>query len=234
MKKILSFIFLIFIIGCYNDSNIGTIINESQSLITSTSSIQSSLIPDNDTRHFKRYLGDGPLICFMGDSRVDLYDVGNSFLGKNMINYGRVGSTTFGIVRRVHTVIMWNPDIIIISTGYNNIYQLNLYPDPVGNIIWSCQTIQAANPSAIIYVTNIVPETSEIDLIYNRNIIISTINSQLESACNSNGINYLYLDILEDGSGNLRSDYSIDGVHYNSAGYDALTLFYKSNIPELN
>jgi len=232
MKKILFFCFVSFsLLGCDGMNNN----YQSLMLLYGVQAIEESrIIQDNDIGHYKRYTGASPLICFMGDSRIDVYQIDDYYSGKNIINYGRAGSTTKGIIRRVPTVISWNPDIVIISVGYNNIPRLYLYPDPVGDIIYSCNAIKKANPGVTIYVTNIVPNTENYNTKINRNEIIKAYNDQLETACNANGINYLYFDVMEDGAGNLREDYSIDGVHYNDAGYDALTVFLKSRIPELN
>lgn len=187
---------------------------------------------DLDINHVKIYSGTGPKILFMGDSRIDLYDIPQYYPGKNIINYGKSGSSTIGIVLRTNNAIAMNPEIVIISVGINDVrrgHTLNLI---VNNLTNSIRKIQATNPDVRVYVTNIVPCTNNLSN-FTVNDRVREISPFIKSMCVTLGVTYIYLDCLESG-GVLNPALTIDGTHYNAAGYDILTQFYKAHILELN
>ena len=105
---------------------------------------------------WKEYPGDGPSICFMGDSRIDWFPVNYYWPNRHIWNIGKAGSTTQGALMRVSQVKEFNPDIILVSVGGNDTNICGLLPQ-MFELQFSMLIDHLKPLNAKIYITNVVP-----------------------------------------------------------------------------
>ncbi len=204
MKKLL-FILLLLIIGCSNenDSDMGVkrILGD----------------PDYYPVTWDEYPGSAPTVVLMGDSRIDFMDVQKYFPGQHVINIALGGTTSENTLNRVPYIQQFNPDKVFISVGVNDVAHgiSNGYKERIASII---EAVKNTCPSATIYVTKAIPS-----LCSNNPPLLDVIkgmNMGIESAITTAGATYINTDGMEDAGGGLKSEYAIDTLHYNEAGYD--------------
>ena len=167
--------------------------------------------------------GASPTIVFMGDSRVELYPVWNYWPGRHVINIGKTSITTSGVIQRIPYIKQFNPDVIYISIGINDIYLRYDLDNFHNRLIQIIRQVKELCPDAEIYVTNIVPVQNHDEYGITMDAIVDELNIDIPSICDSEGVNYIDLGELKDPDGGLSAAYYRDGTHYNQAGYDKLS-----------
>jgi hexosaminidase len=169
--------------------------------------------------------GTDPSICFMGDSRVQWFPLRHFWPDRHMWNIGLLGTTLYGVEIRVDTVKKFKPDIIYISVGVNDIMR-----DATTNWIprYSAALDELLTFCPRIYVTSVVPVAgfSTLDSIVNPSV--PPMNEELSTLCSEKGVTFIDLSVLEDGNGKLRSDLTIDGLHFNLKAYTLIYNILKS------
>ena len=167
--------------------------------------------------------GASPTIVFMGDSRVELYPVWNYWPGRHVINIGKTDLTTFGLLGRILYIKQFNPDIVHVSIGLNDIFYHTDVDHFHERLIEIIRDIKSAAPGAAIYITNIVPVQNDNEYGITTDAKVDELNIDIPSICDSEGVTYIDLGELEDPDGGLSAAYYRDGTHYNQAGYDKLS-----------
>ncbi len=171
------------------------------------------------------YPGAEPSICFMGDSRVQQFPVSRYWPDRHMWNIAMGGSTLYGVEYRLARVRAFQPDIIYISVGINDI-RWNRDTDWIvryGAVIDEMKTFCPR-----IYVTNIVPVGNNFTNGDALNAKALSMTMQLRDLCEEKDVAYIELDALEDRAGYLDSEYTEDGIHFNKKGYDIIHSILKS------
>jgi lysophospholipase L1-like esterase len=153
----------------------------------------------------------------MGDSRMRDFQ-NEIYFDNHQWNIGKGFDTTRGLIDKIPDVLAWRPDIIVISTGINDVID-----DLSGTQERMRTAIQGLKPyTGKLIITNIVPETT-----YNKKII--DINLQIKQVCSDEGV--IYLDLIEmEIGGALNPLYSIDGIHYNTFGYNVFANAIKKEL----
>lgn len=165
------------------------------------------------------YPGTEPSICFMGDSRVHGFPVNNYWTDRHMWNIAMSGSTLYGVELRIPQVSEFRPDIIYLSVGGNDIIM-----DKTRDWIYRYSAVidELKTICSSIYISNIAPVAEGSCLLSNFNEKAPELNRQLEDLCLEKGVTYIELTELEDGNGNLKNDFTTDGIHFNEQAYDLL------------
>jgi lysophospholipase L1-like esterase len=200
MKNIIFLFIVAFLIGCNDVSQV----------------VDKNIfaVPDFYPIEPKEYVGSEPTIVLMGDSRIDFLDVPKYFPGRHVINIAKGGTSSANTLYRVQFISRYDPDIVFVSVGVNNIMYGNTgaFKDHIKAII---EEVQNTCPSAVVYVSKLVPVCNDPV----KNSIIINMNNGLEDLVNSLGAIYVDTSDMEDVNG-LKQEYTVDGVHYNESGYD--------------
>jgi hypothetical protein len=221
LKKISAILFLsIFLQSCYGFSDLST--NGSEQTRTDKAVedyVRTRILlelPDYNIT-WTEYAGTGPSICFMGDSRVKAFPVSTYWPKRHIWNISQNVSTLYGVAYRVPKVKEFAPDIIYISVGTNDIVlgETNAWISRYGAVI---DDLKTSCPR--IYVAGLVPVTHESIYSAAVNPAVPTMNEELRDLCAEKGVTYIDLSALEDGSGALKPELSIDGLHYNQQAYE--------------
>lgn len=178
-----------------------------------------------------------PNYLFLGDSITDFYDLEKYFPDDPVVNSGVGGNTTDDILEDMQQrVYQYNPSKVFLLIGTNDL-QDGKTPDEIfENIKRIVEGIQENRPEAKIYLESIYPvnrnfENSGAQDRHNEDI--KEINKKIEEYCMEEDLTYIDLySVLEDESGDLRAEYTNEGLHLSEEGYDIVTETLKKYLYE--
>lgn len=179
---------------------------------------------------------------FLGDSITDWYDLDKYFEGLPVVNSGVSGYSTSNILNNMNKMVyQYNPSKVFILIGINDL-ELKVDDDVVvNNIRKIVQDIKKNRRYAKIYVESIYPiNNSDDDKIEGsiingnrKNSDIIDINNKLVKLTKEEGATYIDLHKeLVDDNGLLKIEYTVDGLHLSSEGYEKVTEVLRKYINE--
>ena len=175
-------------------------------------------------------------IVFYGDSITEGYNVKEFFYEYHVVNSGISGNVTEDLIDRIDSdLIDYNPSIVIIQIGTNDIRRSVSEKDILNNIKKVVKYIRKNRKNAEIYIESIYPINREKDKDYWKDLnenytnkTITNINKQIKKYCDNNDI--IYIDVyskLTDDDGKLKAVYTKEGLHLNDLGYYKVTTTIK-------
>ncbi len=167
-------------------------------------------------------------ILFLGDSITDYYDVKKYYPDHHVVNSGIAGNKTFDILEDMEgRVYQYNPSKIFLLIGTNDLEEKRGIDKTFENIKKIIKGIKENRGQAEIYIEAIYPVNKQLDenMVHNReNDSIRTINKLLKKYCKEMKLTYIdTYALLQGEEGNLKEEYSDDGLHLNENGYEHLT-----------
>lgn len=172
-------------------------------------------------------------IVFLGDSITDWCPF-EALYEDNIpiVNSGKAGYRTKDILNELDELVyQYNPTKVIILIGTNDIGGKVPAEEIVKNIRQIIVDIKKNRSRAEIYVQSIYPiNNTEADKINKKtvgdrtNFNIKTINKKIKKICKEENVNYINVyDELTDSEGNLKWQYTKDGLHISDMGYLKIT-----------
>lgn len=170
---------------------------------------------------------------FLGDSITDWYPIEENYKDYPIVNSGKAGYKTKDILDKLESMVyIYNPTKIFILIGTNDLNsQTSSKEILIENIKKIIENISENRPNAKIYLESIYP----INRTDNEKIIMSTVgkrtnkeilevNRQLKNYCIEKNIVYIdmYQELIDE-DGNLKLDYTKDGLHLTNEGYAVVT-----------
>jgi lysophospholipase L1-like esterase len=171
-------------------------------------------------------------IIFLGDSHTQQCEWSELLNNQHIINRGIVGDVTETLLKRLPSILALQPKQIFLMIGVNDLL-VGVPPATVlGNYQNILQNIQHQSPNTKIMVQSILPINSEIRNMTISNVQIAALNAALQQfVIKQTGINpsaiqqkVTFIDLtaaFSDLNGNLRPEFTFDGVHLNGKGYAA-------------
>ena len=178
-------------------------------------------------------------IVFLGDSITDFYDLDKYYEGYNIVNSGISGNTTEDILNDMYNrVYKYNPSKVILLIGTNDINVKIEEDDTISNIKDIVKNIKKNRPNTKIYVESIYPINNTDDekiehymVGVRTNEIIKKYNKRIKEYCNKNNVIYINMyNELRDEDGNLKLEYTKEGLHISDEGYEVITKILKKYI----
>mgnify|MGYP000845312643 FL=1 len=174
-------------------------------------------------------------IVFVGDSLTDFYRTGEFFLNIDVYNRGIASDTTDDILKRLdETVLSISPRKIFLQIGTNDLGNHKKPTYVINNIKKIVYQIQKALPNGEIYLISLYPVNSKA-IAFSRLIVrsrknkhINLINQELEMFAKAS--NLTYIDVashLKDEKGNLKKEYTVEGLHISILGYCKISAVLK-------
>lgn len=165
---------------------------------------------------------------FLGDSITYYYDLNSYYKDLPVINSGISGDTTEDILNDLtNRAYVYNPSKVFLLIGTNDLNDDIGVDEVVSNIKAIITDINKNEPQAEIYVESIYPvnyNTNRRMVGSRNNEDIMKINNSIKEYCNNNSYTYIDIyDLLSDEDGNLKEEYSGDGLHLNGDGYNVVT-----------
>ena len=173
-------------------------------------------------------------IVFLGDSLTEFYNL-SKYYGDdkvNFVNSGINGNSTEDILNDMkNRIYRYNPSKVFLLIGTNDIYYGYEDKKILENIDKIVNGINRIRPYAKIYIESIYPtndtnhERINHKMVENRtNDRINNLNKKIKQYCKKEKISYINMnDILVDEEGNLKLEYTKDGLHLTDKGYEIVT-----------
>lgn len=177
-------------------------------------------------------------IVFAGDSITDFYDLGQYYQYDNkiLVNSGVSGYKTTNIIKKFKNLIeQHQADKLFLMIGTNDLGGGTDRDEVISNIKNIIEMTKSQSPDTKIYLESIYPVnlSKRSSTEKRNNEDIRYINIQLKKYCEENDITYLEVySLLADSNGELKDEYTEDGLHLNNAGYDVITSYLKPYVEE--
>lgn len=174
-------------------------------------------------------------IVFLGDSLTDLYNLTKYYPEIPVINSGTCGFITEDVLENLRNyVYVYNPTKVFLLIGTNDISLTDNTNDEIlANITKIVNEIHKYRPNTTIYVESLYPinnheddyEKIDMDMVKDRtNPRIQEINKMIKEYCDENKLEYINMyDELSDEDGDLKIEYTADGLHMTDEGYEVIT-----------
>jgi lysophospholipase L1-like esterase len=164
------------------------------------------------------YVKDYETVIFVGDSITYRFDLPFQDEDTLVFNYGFSSKTTTYIIAMLDEIISLKPDKLFLMIGVNDIALGSTQEEIKSNYDIIVNTLQTSLPDIEIYLQSILPVTERKTNIDSG--LITLLNDDLQTMTTS-GITYIDLhSLFIDDQGYMKSEYTIDGVHLTSLGYD--------------
>ena len=169
---------------------------------------------------------------FLGDSITDFYDLDKYYEDLPVVNSGINGNRTTDILNDMkNRVYRYNPSKVFLLIGVNDYLDDKSDDEIVNNIKKIIELIMENRPYAKIYLESIYPvnktdnDKISLSMVSSRdNDQITEINKKLKQYCDEKKITYIDLySRLADDEGNLKLDYTKEGLHLSDEGYKVVT-----------
>lgn len=146
---------------------------------------------------------------------------------RTWLNQGISGETSTGLLKRLNLFNQTQPETIFVMIGINDLIRGVGDTKILDNYRQLVKTLRASHSKSQIVIQSILPHGSEEatwegkqKLLAIPNNRIRELNQQLQNIATKEGIKYLNLyPLFANNQGNLRSDFSTDGLHLSSQGY---------------
>lgn len=170
-------------------------------------------------------------IVFFGDSITSGYKIEEFYPKNNVINSGTGGDTTENLLERMEDVYKYNPSKVFILIGINDLNRGKSIDEILDNIQRIVNNIKTNRKYTNIYIESVYPINRNVfedkDYSFNNDISNDTIkelNDRLSNLCKENSIQYVDVyNNLIDSEGNLKEDYTKEGLHLTDLGYFKVT-----------
>lgn len=173
---------------------------------------------------------------FLGDSITERYKLNDYFPDRYVLNSGIGGDTTDDILKNLENrVYKYNPAVIFLMIGTNDVNQDIDSSCIFSNIKTIITEIQNELPETKIFVEPILPAGNQwADNRRNEKRI--EINKLLQKEYNSSNVTYMdiYDEFVDSENGQLKSEYTADGLHLNDKAYKLISEKIEQQMEELS
>ncbi len=163
---------------------------------------------------------DGSVIM-LGNSITASCNWSELFGVDNVINRGIGGDTTEGILGRIEFLKTCNPDAVFLLIGTNDLSKGKTPDEILINYKKIVSRIRKYNPELDLFIQSVLPINEKYFLLPPKydNKKIKLLNRMIKKL-EGDKVTYINLfDNFLDSSGNLKSEYSNDGLHLSGTGY---------------
>lgn len=170
-------------------------------------------------------------VVFIGNSITEQGgDWAKRFDNAKVKNRGIAGDVTAGVINRLKEIYYYKPEKVFLKIGINDLFQSDLNPEYVANNIkLIVAMIHQESPKTKIYVQTILPSR---DNNPSKERIAAT-NAILKSMTSTDFLQVIDLhSAFTDQNDLMISEYTLDGLHLNEAGYEVWQNFIKDIVNE--
>ena len=177
-------------------------------------------------------------IVLLGDSLTDYYDL-DKYYDIDLINSGVAGWTTDDILNNLdEKVFKYYPKKLILLIGTNDLVYEKDVEYITKNIKKIVEQIKKKRPYTKIYIESLYPVNNTDNSKISHGMVgvrtnkdIQTVNRKLKDYCSKNKITYIDMyEKLLGKDGNLKLEYTKEGLHMSDEGYKVVTKKLKKYI----
>lgn len=187
----------------------------------------------NEFKIYNRHAKPGGVV-FVGDSLTQRYPLSDFYPGVHLYNRGIDGDTTEGLSKRLNLSIFdLKPKVLVLQIGTNDLQVLGLAKEKtVENITHLIKTILQEMPNIKILLVSLYPVNETTDKLVNKMIVgprknddIEWMNERIRQIPGVQFVN-IFPSLLDE-EGQLKMQYSKEGLHLSLAGYAVVTEVLK-------
>ena len=180
-----------------------------------------------ETKTITKYQNDENIV-FYGDSITSKYEIEHFFPNNKIINSGKSGDKSSDLLERLEDdVYKYNPSKVFILIGINDLNHKVDKDDILNNIQEIITKIKVNRKYAKLYIESVYPINQDFLKESRRgfnndltNDDIIEFNKEIKKIADNNNITYINVyNTLTDEDGNLKREYSKEGLHLNNIGY---------------
>lgn len=196
-------------------------------------------IKSTDYGEYNKVIRPSPIV-FLGDSITEGYPVHEFFPDLYVVNRGIASDISQEVLYRLYSnVIVLKPKKIFLLIGTNDIPRKKHKPHMVENIEKMIQSIQKNTPNSKLYLESLLPvnrnfrNVTKVIVKSRRNPEIEEFNKKLRALAEKYSITFIDIATpMKDIRGDLRKEFTIEGLHLNHEGYVALTKTLRKYVEE--
>jgi lysophospholipase L1-like esterase len=166
---------------------------------------------------------------FLGDSIIEGFDLEKNFPDRKFTNHGIPGFSSEELLDAIHAGWFKNqPDVVFLCIGTNDLARDYDEAETLDNIRQLVGKIRDFSPEGVeIYLTSLFPTRHNPP---RKNLVINRLNLEIHRLALEENIHYLHFNpFFKDENGQLKRDYTNDGLHLNDEAYS----IWKELIDEL-
>lgn len=155
-------------------------------------------------------------VALLGDSITHLGKWDLLFPDVATRNLGIAGERSEHLLQRLDSLIAMNPQKVFVLIGTNDLNYGFGVDEIAANVDTLLARLRAALPDAPVYLQGVMPRKRKFAA------RILRLNARYRELAQVRGATYVDLfPVFDDGTGQIRADYSEDQLHLNGAGYRA-------------
>lgn len=164
-------------------------------------------------------------VLFIGDSQTDMYPLNEMFSTLHIKNRGISGSASADVLKSVRGFDI--PNTVFLLVGINDFFY-QVEPDTtVKNIAAIIDLLHAKNPQAKVYVQSVLPVRDK-----KMTEKIVALDSRISALSKQHQATFINLFPHFEQNGEIKKEYTIDGIHLSLEGYRVWTDQVKKYIPQ--
>lgn len=170
-------------------------------------------------------------IVFLGNSITERGDWHELLPGKRVANRGIGGDNSFGVLARLDALIAQRPSQLFLMIGINDLGRGLPVDVIVNNYRRILDRLRSGLPGAKIYVQSTLPLNEALlkyDYLKGKNARVKQLNEELVKLAAGYGHTFVNLhEVMADAKGELKAEYTMDGIHLNTDAYLAWVDYLK-------
>lgn len=164
-------------------------------------------------------------IVFLGNSITDGGEFAELFDNSAIKNRGIQSDVISGVRKRLSQITAGHPSKIFLLIGINDISHNLSVTELVSRYESLVKDIRQQSPETDLYIQSVMPINNSFGRyknLRNKEKTVSSLNMELKKIAERNNATYIDLHpALSDRNGNLRKEFTNDGLHLTGAGYKA-------------
>lgn len=164
-------------------------------------------------------------IVMLGNSITDGGEFNELFPGLPIKNRGISGDVVSGIIERLNSAVSPSPSKIFLLIGINDISHGHSATQIASEYEELVKKIKSLSPQTELYLQSVMPIDNSFGRYKNlagREDVIPALNGHISIIARKYGAEFIDLwPALSDSKGNLKKEYTNDGLHLMGAGYRA-------------
>ena len=175
-------------------------------------------------------------IVFLGNSITDGGEFNELFHVDNIKNRGIRSDVITGVEKRLEQVTSGHPKKIFLLIGINDVSHNHSVAELGRRYAALVKKIREQSPDTKLYLQSVMPINSKANRyksLTGKENVIKGFNREIERIAGEEGAVYIDLwPALSDATGNLKREFTNDGLHLTGSGYKAWTNAIRSFVEE--
>jgi lysophospholipase L1-like esterase len=170
-------------------------------------------------------------IVFLGNSITARGNWAQLLPGLPVANRGIGGDITHGVFARLDSILAAKPKKLFLLIGINDLSRR--FPEALilQNYERLVRRVKQQSPKTRLYVQSVLPLRDEMlkpDYLKGLNPAVTSLNTQLQALAKRHKLPYINLHpVFADASGQLKKEYSLDGIHVTDSAYPVWVQYLK-------